>query len=147
MKNRVLFIILIFLIEGCATGGNASVFDERTQYYHNIVKVFIQEGKYDKIIIELNKVIVINKNLFEALNDPGFIYVNKGEFDFTIILVFVPDDIQTLNLCGAAYASRDELKLAIIDWETVLLLDPNNINAIQNILKAKQIQGYEKNSL
>jgi len=53
-----------------------------------------------------------------------------------------PDDYITLNNRGIAYYNKGDLDRAITDWESVLRVNPNIVQARQYIEKARQQRGY-----
>jgi len=60
--------------------------------------------------------------------------------NYTETLRIKPDDYEILNLRGNAYAQKDNYDRAIKDFEAMLKIDPNNIdarNGLEKILKWK----------
>ena len=51
------------------------------------------------------------------------------------------DSSNAYNQLGVIYAQRDQLELAIGNWQKALEIDPNNQDALTNVGRAREMMG------
>jgi tetratricopeptide (TPR) repeat protein len=115
--------------------------------YNNRSNAYRDKGDYDKAISDLKKAIQLNPKSHEAYNNLGNVYINMGNYNIAItyynhaILINNPILTDLYYNRGLAYAKKGDYDKAIMDYEAVLRIDPNDIQARNNLDQAQRAQG------
>lgn len=92
---------------------------------------YLNEGKLDEALIELNLYITDNPTDIKGLYHRGIVLRKQGEFkkslvDFNRCLELAPDDVDLLCDRAITYYNLKENKLCLKDMDRAVELDPNN---------------------
>jgi protein O-mannosyl-transferase len=105
--------------------------------YINKGVVLLKLGKQDEAVKVFEEAIKLD-NSFSAYYQIGFIYFSNNDLDRTIAYALKtierkPDDARAYNLLGAAFMKKGKIQEGIAQFQKVLLFDPNNKNARNNL--------------
>lgn len=105
-------------------------------------------GRYDEAILELNRALVLNKDL-----DTGYFYravayeytgdLDKAIADYSSAINLRPNNTNALVLRGGLYSKKNDFDKAIADYNAALNIKPNNYD----ILVLRSSAYYQKGDL
>ena len=104
--------------------------------------VYANKGDYDKAIADYTQAIRLDSNHTDAYFHRGVIYNDiKGDYDkaiadFSQVIRLNPNAVDAYINRGIAYSNKNDDDRSIADWETALLIEPNNTNARNFLIKA-----------
>ena len=96
-----------------------------------------KQEEYEKAITHYTKAIELKPDLYEAYNNRGNAYAEKGDFDsaisdHNISIQLNPDNADSYNNRGAVYYNKGDFGKAISDYNTAIQRNPNHADAYNN---------------
>jgi len=116
----------------------------------SMTRLLLQLEKYDNAMLNVNKLLDLDKKSVEGLVYRARIYVGKVEYvnainDLSSAIMLKSDDKELFFLRGTYYQDFTQHQNAINDFSKVILLDNNNLHAYyKRAFSYEQIANYEK---
>jgi len=114
----------------------------RRDYHMLIGDVAVRTGKYDLALTEflglLNRIDKFSKAAGDLYFRVGEVYRLKGNLDFSLIFLrqakeFLPGNAAVLTALASALESSGQGEAAVQEYRGALLIDPNNVRALNNL--------------
>ena len=124
-------MVLIFPIQNITAQSN-----EIENFFDMGIESF-QSGNYNESISFFDKVLEIDPNHVDALNNKGNALAELGELEKSIsffdkVLEIEPNHVGALNNKGSVIAELGELEKSISFFDKVLEIEPNHVDALNN---------------
>jgi tetratricopeptide (TPR) repeat protein len=120
---------------------------EHSGAHNNLAYIYGTQGKYDLMEAEANRAIYWNPEGTSARYNLASLYLSTGRIEEAIaqyqaITRAAPhESSNAYNQLGVIYAQKNQLELAIGNWQKALEIDPNDRNALTNIGRAREMMG------
>lgn len=143
-KPLISFYSIVIIIFSILTIKQNTIWNDPLKFYQTAIKyspdsyrphneigiIYLQQGKYDLAIKELQKAIELNKRFELAYDNLGMAYDHKGDFENAIpqykkAIELNPLNPKTYNNLGNAYNKLNQFDQAIKAYEEALKLNPH----------------------
>jgi len=109
-----------------------------SHHYINLGKIYTDDGKLDKALVELRKALSINPYHEGVHYNLGCVYLKKGLIkesidEFKRALKINPDHADAYTNLGNAYIKKSKLDEAISQYKKALTINPNHAEAHNNL--------------
>ncbi len=124
----------------------AKVSPNNPKSLNNVAQQYIDEGNFDKAVVELQKAIELNPNFTHAYHNLGHIYQIAGKYDEAILyyskaIELNPKLWQSRSNLGELYVQKKEYDKALKELTIADSINPNNPDIYHNIGHVYQKMG------
>lgn len=139
--------MLLVLISSCST---LKYEDELVEAYYNLGNAYSDLGKPEQSSAAFVRALQIDPSFPSAAYNLGIVEIQSGNYKNGIrvlrdLLEIEPENILVLKVLAWGYFKNDDLVGAIDIYDSILQIDPNNVDALNNItILMMNMQMYEK---